>query len=113
MQKNIKIQLVISSNKIIYSDIENFMIGLKITNSNSEAAHFDVTKTKLFVNDIESIAWNLCTQNGTIINLAIPPKDSKTIQWPLGLSLFETTGEYQLKLKWDSFVQETKVNVTE
>src|SRR5688572_24696965 len=106
MPENIKIELVISSDKIIYSDRASFMIGLKITNNNAKAESFDVSKTKLFVNDIESIAWNLCTQNGTIINLSIPPKNTKMIQWPLGIALFETTGEYHFKLKWGPFVQE-------
>jgi len=111
MSENIEIKLIMSSDKIIYSDIENFIIGLKITNNNDKAEKFDISKTKLFVNNAESIAWSLCTQNGTIINLTIPSKKTETIQWPLGTALFQTIGEYHLKLLWNSIVQEAKVTV--
>lgn len=113
MSENIKIELVISSDRINYNDKGNFMIGLKITNNNVKTEFFDVSKTSLFVNDLKNIAWDLCTHNGTIINLSIPPKNSKTTQWPLGDALFQSAGEYHIKLICGSFVQVTKVTVTE
>ncbi len=112
MIDKIKISLIVNATKIIYSDMASFRIGLKITNNNDSAQSFDISKTKLFVNDVESIAWNLCTQNGTIVNLSIPAKKAKTVKWPLGIALFKVPGEYQLKLKWNTFVQEIKVTVT-
>jgi hypothetical protein len=112
MIDKIKIALIVSSTKVIYSDMASFRIGLKITNSSVKTEKFDISKTKLFVNEVESIAWNLCTQNGTIINLTIPAGKSKTVQWPIGIALFKTPGVYNLKLKWNSFVQEIKVTVT-
>lgn len=113
MLENIKIELAITSDKINFNDVSNFRIGLKITNNNDKIEFFDVSKTNLFVNTIKSISWDLCTHNGTIINLSIPPKKSKTVQWPLGEALFTSTGEYHLKLVSGSFIQITKVTVVE
>jgi hypothetical protein len=84
---------------------------LKITNSSAEDIFPDISKAELFVNSEKSIAWDLTVQNGTIVNLKVLPKQSETIQWPLGEALFETSGIYELELIWGSFVQKQKVIV--
>jgi hypothetical protein len=112
MKKLTHIELLVSANRIRLEDIPKFKIGLKVTNSTSEYLPFDVSKTTLLVNLKRSYAWDLTVQNGTIVNMKIPPNKSETVQWPLGEALFEEPGIYELELIFESFAQMQKVIVS-
>lgn len=107
------IELLVSSPVIKLNKISGFEVGVKLTNAGEDPVHFDMTQTALFVNSKRSIAWDLAVQNGTIINLKIPPGKSKSVQWPLGNALFEQTGIYKLELRWKEISLKQDVTVLE
>lgn len=113
MDKTTTIELLVSSNYLNQENIPGFGIGIKITNPQAQNIHFDLSESELYVNDVKNIAWDLTVQNGTIINLEIPANKSKTVQWPLGEALFQTSGIYELKLIWKSVVQKQVVCILE
>lgn len=98
MNASITIELMISPDKFHLSEIPQFQIGIKVSNSHLQEIGFDFAETVLLVNQKRSIAWDLAVQNGTIVNTKIPPLGNKTLQWALGEALFETPGTYKLEL---------------
>jgi len=113
MNKIEEFELQVSSNKISFKKLNEFLIGLKINNNNHYAVSFDISDTELFVNNKKNVSWDLAVQNGTIINLIIPPNKSKTVMLPLGEAIFHNVGNYELKLVWNSQVKKRHVVVSE
>ena len=113
MEKPASIELLVSSNNLKPDEIPKFELGVKITNSGSNDIPFDLSGSELFVNSVRSFSWDLTTQNGTLHNMKVPARQSKTITWPLGDSLFDIPGIYELKLIWKSTVQKQVVCVLE
>ncbi len=113
MNRTSDIELIVSSNEISLNEIDEFLIGVKITNKSKEIISFDISSIELFVNGIKSIAWNLTVQNGTLINLKIKSNGIETIKWPLGRAIFESLGIYELKLVWKSNILKQYVTVSE
>jgi hypothetical protein len=113
MEETLNIELLVSSNTIRLEDIPLFKTGLKIINGGTQNISPDVSMSELFVNNIKNIAWDLAVQNGTVINIKVLPKKSETVLWPLGEALFETSGTYELELRWESLIQKQKVIVSE
>jgi hypothetical protein len=111
--ETLNIELLVSSNALKLNEAADFKIGLNLTNESENPVHFDVSETELYVNNRRSIAWDLAVQNGTIINLKIQPRKSKTVQWPLGNALFEETGKYKLELRKGDFAEAQEVMVSE
>lgn len=111
--ETLNIELLVSSNAVKLNEVADFKVGLDLTNKSDNPVHFDVSKTELYVNNKKSIVWDLAVQNGTIINLKIQPRKSKTVQWPLGNALFEETGKYRLELRKGDFVKVQEVTVSE
>lgn len=111
MEKILKIEFLVSSNSIGFKEIPEFTLGLKITNEGPDLLPFDISKSVLYVNSERCLAWDLAVQNGTIVNLKIPPHQSEIISWLLGEVLFETSGIYELRLVWEEFSQKQKVVV--
>jgi hypothetical protein len=111
--ETLNIELLVSSNALKLNEAADFKIGLNLTNESENPVHFDVSETELYVNFERSIAWDLAVQNGTIINLKIQPRKSKTVQWPLGNALFEETGKYKLELRKGDFAKAQEVIVSE
>jgi hypothetical protein len=111
--EKLNIELLVSSNTLKLSEVPDFTVGLVFTNESESPVHFDVSETELYVNNRKSVAWDLAVQNGTIINLKIQPRKSKTVQWPLGNSLFEETGKYKLELRRGDLVEVQEVTVSE
>ncbi len=112
MDEALEIQFLVSANVLQMKDIESLKIGLKITNTGTQSRRVDVSKSKLFVNGVRNLAWDLRVQNGAIINLTVPAGQSKTEQWNLGKALFSATGIYELELLWDSRVIKQTVIVS-
>jgi len=111
MEKILKIEFLVSSNSIGFKEIPEFTLGMKITNEGPDLLPFDISKSALYVNSERCLAWDLAVQNGTIVNLKIPPHQSEIIRWPLGEALFETSGIYELSMVWEEFSQKQKVVV--
>lgn len=111
--ETLNIELLVSSSAVRLSEIADFKVGLGLTNESDNPVHFDVSKTELYVNNKKSIAWDLAVQNGTIINLEIQPRKSKTVQWPLGNALFEKAGKYKLELRKGDFAEAQQVTIAE
>ena len=107
-----EIQFLVSANVLQMKDVELLRVGLKITNTGTQSRKVDVSKSKLYVNGVRNLAWDLRVQNGAIINLKVPAGQSKTEQWALGKSLFNTTGIYELELFWGSLVKKQTVIVS-
>lgn len=112
MDEALEIQFLVSTNVLQMKDIGSLKIGLKITNTGTQSRRVDVSKSKLYVNGVRNLAWDLRVQNGAIINLKVPAGQSKIEQWNLGKALFSTTGIYELELLWDSLVIKQTVIVT-
>jgi len=110
--ETLNIELLVSSNTLKLSEVADFKVGLNFTNNSNGLVHFDIAEMALFVNNKKSIAWDLAVQNGTIINLKIQPRKSKTVQWPLGNALFEETGKYTLELRWGEKTEIQEVTIT-
>lgn len=113
MSETLEIQFLVSSNKLKMKDVPTFKVGLKISNTGSRNSKVDLSNSALYVNEIKSVAWDLAVQNGTIINLEILTKQSKTVEWPLGEALFNTPGLYELELRWNSIVKKQKVFISD
>ena len=111
MDKNINIELAVSSDKLWLKDTPKFKVGVKINNQSSRKLNFDISQTELWVNGEKNAAWDLAVQNGTLINLQIPANSDKHVQWPLGNALFRTTGNYALELHWRGFTDVCQVLV--
>lgn len=111
MEKKLKIEFLVSSTRIGFKEIPEFTLGLKIINEGPDLLPVDISKTTLYVNSERCLAWDLTVQNGTIVNLEIPPHQSEIIRWPMGEALFETSGIYELRLVWEEFSQKQKVVV--
>lgn len=113
MDKNINIELILSSGKIKLKEVSQFNVGVKISNSASRKLGFDISETELWVNDEKSIAWDLAVQNGTLVNLVIPANASEKIMWKLGDALFQNAGNYKLDFRWNDTSQVKEVVVFE
>ena len=111
MTDELQIELLVSSNTVELKDLPDFSISLGVFNNGPAELHFNVSKTRLYVNSKRNIAWDLAVQNGTIINFRIPPGKRKAVQWPLGKALFEATGTYLLELHWESVILKQTVRV--
>lgn len=111
--ETLHIELLVSSNALKSEQIPDFRIGIKLTNRSDVPVHFDMTETALFVNSKKNMAWDLAVQNGTIINLKVPPAQSKSIQWPLGNDLFEQPGIYNLELRSKTIILKQEITVFE
>jgi len=111
MEKFLKIEFLVSSNRIGFNEIPDFTVGLKITNEGEDLLPVDISESALYVNSERCITWDLAVQNGTIVNLKIPPHQSEIVQWLLGEALFVTSGTYELRLVWEIFSQKQKVVV--
>ncbi|WP_372947684.1 hypothetical protein [Mariniphaga sp.] len=109
----LNIELLVSSSTIKLNEVTDFKVGLDLTNESDNPVHFEIAETELYVNNRKSIAWDLAVQNGTIINLKIRPRKSKTALWPLGNALFEKAGKYKLELRWVDMVEVQEVTVNE
>ena len=109
MKKKLKIEFLVSSNRIGLKEIPEFTLGLKITNEGPDLLPVDISKTTLYVNSERSLAWDLAVQNGTIVNLKVAPHQNEIIRWPMGEALFETSGTYELQMVWGTFSQKQKV----
>lgn len=96
LSQEFDIELVVSSDKISFQDLEKLNIGLKIINRGNKEACFDISDTSLFINDEKSYSWDLAVQNGTIINFQVSANSSKAVWWPLGKALFAKPGKYSL-----------------
>ncbi|WP_423126904.1 hypothetical protein [Gaoshiqia sp. Z1-71] len=111
MTDELQIELLVSSNTIERKDFPDFRIGMDVVNNEPVELHFDVSKTRLYVNSKRNIAWDLAVQNGTIVNFSVPPGKQKSVQWPLGKALFEAPGTYLLELHWKSVILKQTVRV--
>lgn len=111
--ETLNMELLVSSNAVKLNEVADFKVGLDLTNESDNPVHFEIAETELYVNNRKSVAWDLAVQNGTIINLEIQPRKSKTVQWPLGNALFENPGKYKLELRIGDFVKAHEVTVTE
>lgn len=110
--EKLNIELLVSFDTLKLSEAADFEIGLNLTNKSDSPVPFEIAKTELYVNNTKSIAWDLAVQNGTIVNLKIPPRKSKTVQWPLGDAMFEKPGKYRLELRCGDLVQVKEVAVS-
>lgn len=110
--ETLHIELLLSRDTLNLSEVADFEVGLNLTNESDSPAHFDIAETELYVNDTKNIAWDLAVQNGTIVNLKVPPRKSKTVQWPLGDAMFEKPGKYRLQLRCGDLVQVKEVTVS-
>jgi len=113
MDKFLEIQFLVSSNAIQINDIAKIKVGVKITNNGDEIQKVDISEAELLVNGIKNRAWDLCVQNGAIINLAVHPKKTETVQWNLGKALFTAPGIYELELRWGILSQKQKIVVSD
>jgi len=113
MGNNINIELVVSSKTIHLNEVNQYNVGLKILNTNSQKAKFNISKTELWVNGEKNIAWDLAVQNGTLVNLVIPASASEKIMWKLGDALFPKAGNYKLDLRWKDTSQIKEVIVSD
>jgi hypothetical protein len=113
MNKSLEIQFLVSSNAIQIKDIAKIKVGVKITNNGDQIQKIDISESELFVNGIKNRAWDLRVQNGAIINLAVHPKKTETVQWNLGKALFNTPGIYELELRWEFVSQKQKIVVSD
>ena len=113
MDKNLNIELVLSSESVQINQLDHFSAGLKIINKSSQKLGFDISKTELWINGKRNIAWDLAVQNGTLVNLQIQPATTKEIEWPLGKAFFPYSGKYLLELRWDKLSKTKDVLVTD
>lgn len=113
MEEDLEIQFWVSSNVVHLKDIESFKIGLRITNIGDQNIKVDVSRSKLYVNGVKNLAWDLRVQNGAIVNLTVLAGQSKTELWSLGKALFNATGVYDLELKWGELVKKQMVVVSD
>lgn len=113
MDKLLEIQFLVSSNAIQIKDIAKTKVGVKIINNGDKIQKVDVSEAELFVNGIKNRAWDLRVQNGAIINLAVLPKKTETVQWNLGKALFNAPGIYELELRWEFVSQKQKIVVSD
>jgi hypothetical protein len=111
--ETLHIELLVSSELLKSSEVADFEVGLNLTNEIDSPVHFDIAETELYVNDTRNIAWDLAVQNGTIVNLRISPRKSKTVRWPLGNAMFEKPGKYRLELRCGDLVHVKEVTVSE
>jgi hypothetical protein len=112
MQLKPEIELITSSGKISMKKLSHFNAGLKVRNRSDEELSFDVSETTLWVNGQRCYAWDLAVQNGTIVNLKVSPHQEKLVDWPIGKSLFESPGKYNLELHWKEFTKSCDVLVS-
>ncbi|MGC9354333.1 MAG: hypothetical protein ACP5D9_10870 [Mariniphaga sp.] len=110
--ETLHIELLLSRDTLNLSEVADFEVGLNLINESDSPVHFDIAETELYVNDTKNIAWDLAVQNGTIVNLKVPPRKSKTVQWPLGDAMFEKPGKYRLQLRCGDLVQVKEVTVS-
>lgn len=110
--ETLHIELLVSSDTLKLNEVADFEVGLSLTNESDSPVHFNISETELNVNGKKNIAWDLAVQNGTIVNLKIPPRKNKTVQWPLGDALFEEPGKYRLQLWCGDLVQVKEVTVS-
>ena len=113
MKPAVDIKLKLSSDKIKWKDLSEFMIGLEVFNNSDELIYFDISVSELLVNSKRSFAWDITVQNGTIMNHRILPGNSKLIQWPLGNALFDHKGKYNLEFHIGDIVRKKEIIVSE
>lgn len=113
MGEALEIQFLVSANVLRMKDIGALKIGVKFTNTGTQTRKVDVSKSKLYVNGVRNLAWDLRVQNGAIINLKVPAGQSKIEQWTLGKALFSATGIYELELLWGPEVKKQTVLVAD
>ncbi|QGY47052.1 hypothetical protein GM418_26330 [Maribellus comscasis] len=113
MNDKIHIDLLVNSERVKLDQLSEFKVGLKISCDGEESIPFDISDTKLFVNNEQCVVWDLTVQNGTITNLKILCGKPARIEWPLGKGLFSSSGNYRLKLKWFDLVREKEIVVEE
>lgn len=107
-----EIELIISSAEISMEKLNRFTAGLKVHNNSDKELFFDVSETTLLVNGQRCFAWDLAVQNGTIINFSVLPHSEKQVKWPLGKSLFNSPGKYNLELHWQEITKSFDVTVS-
>jgi hypothetical protein len=106
-------ELLVSTNKLNPEEIPAFELGVKITNNQPESIPFDLSGSVLYVNSERNIGWDLTVQNGTLMNIRIPPGKSETIFWPIGDALFLLPGIYELKLVRENEILRQVVYIAE
>ena len=113
MNKDVHIDLLVSSERVKLHRLSDFKVGMKISCDGEKSVPFDVSNTKLFIDGKPCVVWDLTVQNGTLINLKILCGKPAILEWPLGKGLFSDPGRYTLELKWQDISRIKKVTVEE
>jgi hypothetical protein len=100
---SIQLQLVADPLQFSISEVTSFKISISATNQGDKVIDPELHFAQLFVNDKESMAWNLAISNGHREDkwFALPPGETTSMTWSsLGRSLFPTSGDYSLVLRY-------------
>ena len=100
---SVQLQLVADPLQFSISEVTGFKISIAATNQGDKVIDPELHFAQLFINDKESMVWNLAISNGhrEAKWFALPPGETTSMTWSsLGKSLFPTPGEYTLVLRY-------------
>jgi hypothetical protein len=101
-QDGLEAKLLTSSQGFPASDIDQFELGVRITNHGKEAVEPEAHLFELLVNGKPSMEFSLAISNGKREEkwFVLPPGESVEFTWKtMGPSLFTGSGEYKLELR--------------
>jgi hypothetical protein len=84
---------------LLFSERNNFIISLTVTNLSGQLMRPELYLTKLFINEVESFVWSLAIGNGKKEAqwYSLPPGETTSMAWKsLGEPFFPVPGEYVL-----------------
>lgn len=117
MPPNLAIKLLVSPTQLSMAERAQLTIGLEVENRGPDAVDPQIAQTcELFINGAASVVWNLALGGGSGAREPrwhlLPPQQTVSVVWPLGVELFPRPGSYHLVMKLAGQESRADVRVT-
>lgn len=114
MQSRLAVKLLASPTQLRMAERSKFMIGVEVVNRGTTVVDPELSRCRLTVNGEPSMSWNLAIGNGAREPTwtQLPPGETATMSWPLGLDLFDEPGDYHLVMTLGDQRSTADVHVT-
>lgn len=114
MQSTLAVKLLAAPRQLSMAERSKFMIGVEVVNRGATVVDPKMASCRLTVNGEPSMAWNLAIGNGAREPTwtQLPPGETATMSWPLGLDLFDEPGDYHLVMTLGDQRSSVDIHVT-
>jgi hypothetical protein len=114
MQSRLAVKLLASPTQLRMAERSKFMIGVEVINHGTTVVDPKLSRCRLTVNGEPSMAWNLAIGNGAREPTwtQLPPGETATMSWPLGIDLFDKPGDYHLVMTLGDQQSTADIHVT-